>query len=121
MYGRWFPLVLCLWPEVLRSALSVPTFQTKDWRYYLPSTAQELANLPDGVRGLGWENKPRTNAGGEDDPVLFQPNAARFEIDAGSSVGWTAPNGSVAGFAFDRPIHWVVIKGNVTFAQNDGS
>ena len=44
--------------------------------------------------------------------VMWWPNGVRFRIDAGVSVGALGSS-----FAFDRPVHWVVVDGTATFGD----
>ena len=79
-----------------------------DWRYYTTQDGQPVPGLPDGVEGRIWQG-----AHGVYDVVLAAPNAVRFKLAAGATLG--SRRGGDGRFAFDVPMHWCVTAGNVTF------
>ena len=79
-----------------------------DWRYYTTQDGQPVPGLPDGVEGRIWQGTH-----GVYDVVLAAPNAVRFKLAAGATLG--ARRGGDGRFAFDVPMHWCVTAGNVTF------
>ena len=79
-----------------------------DWRYYTTQDGQPVPGLPDGVEGRIWQGTH-----GVYDVVLAAPNAVRFKLAAGATLG--SRRGGDGRFAFDVPMHWCVTAGNVTF------
>ncbi|KAK7236198.1 hypothetical protein SO694_00060264 [Aureococcus anophagefferens] len=53
-----------------------------DWRYYTTQDGQPVPGLPDGVEGRIWQGTH-----GVYDVVLAAPNAVRFKLAAGATLG----------------------------------
>ena len=102
---RWTVALACV--AGTAAPLGNGTKGIEDWRYYTTENGRPVPGLPDGVEGRIWQGNH-----GVYDVVLAAPNAVRFSLSAGASLGSRRGDGT---FAFAAPMHWSVTQGNVTF------